>query len=116
MGFIKNGANTLLLEGGPTSFASFDLSTSTPYWSIFLDTFSYLDPPSQVLLSKGFLTASEYMKFGSAVGRSNSAGTWTPLESAVQTVPEPATWTAIAIGLGLTGLIGRKRKHSDRVE
>ena len=117
MGLIWNGANTLLLEGSPNHQASFQLGSSPQYWLVYLDGFSNVDPPaSQVLLSNGMFGGSEYMKYGKAVGRSNSVGSWSLLNSAVQDVPEPATWIAIATGLGLTGLLGRKRTQTDRVE
>lgn len=116
MGLIWNGSNTLLLQGSPNNLATFELNKSPQYWMVYLDGFSNLDPPSQVLLSNGFLGGSEYLKFGSAVGRSNTVGSWSLLNSAVQDVPEPATWFAVAAGLGLTGLLGRKRTPADRIE
>lgn len=107
---VRNGSNTLLLEGDPSNFATFDLKPASPSWVVSLVEFSNLDPAgSQLLLMKSATAGSEFLQYGQAVGHNNKSGTWSVLATTDQAVPEPATWTAIATGLGLTSLVKRRR-------
>lgn len=111
---VQNGNNRLLLESDPNNLATFELFSNSPYWLVSLVAFSATDPPSTVLLMNSDHSGSDYLLYGDQRGSTHTPGTWEILDTTVQDTPEPATWAALATGLGLMGLLRRKRSASSR--
>lgn len=116
VGWIRNGTTSIPIVGNPNNVASLQLGPSASYWLVYLDGLSSLNPSSKVLSShSAFSGLSETLQLNdsthaNAIGRSNTPGTWSMTIAGAEQVPEPATWTVMAIGIGLVGLLQAKRK------
>ena len=112
---VRNGATQFQVVGNPNNLATLQLSPSGSYWLIYLDGQSSQNPPNSVLSRNSATGGSDLLIFndgthGALYGRSNVPGTWSIIDPSQTQVPEPATWTAMAAGLGFVGLLRRKRK------
>lgn len=115
---VRNGATQFQIVGNPNNLATLQFSPDASYWLVYLDGQSNQNPPSSVLTRNSATGGSDLLilndgTHGALHGRSNVPGTWTIIEPSEAPTPEPATWTAMATGLGLVGLLRRKRKTVD---
>ncbi|MGJ5813441.1 PEP-CTERM sorting domain-containing protein [Paludibaculum fermentans] len=116
---LRNGATQFQIVGNPNNLATLQLSPDASYWLVYLDGQSNQNPPTSVLTRNSATGGSDLLilndgTHGAFYGRSNVPGTWTIIEPSQAPVPEPATWLAMATGLGLVGLLRRKRKPAAR--
>lgn len=115
LAFVRNGTTAFQMVDNPNNLATLQLSPSGSYWLIYLDGQSSQNPPNSVLSRNSATGGSDLLIFndgthGALYGRSNVPGTWSIIDPSQTQVPEPATWTAMAAGLGFVGLLRRKRK------
>jgi hypothetical protein len=118
-GFIRNGGTAVQIVDNPNNLATLQLSPSASYWLVNLDGLSDANPPTRVLSRNSDTGGSELLEINDGTnppsyGRNNVPGTWSMIDPTAGEVPEPATWTAMAAGLGVIGLLRRNRKTADR--